>query len=62
MTWEDRRKKNDWRSCLTAEEEAELASIEVQIEALAVTRYDLTKARQRIQNRATTRFRQRKTI
>lgn len=57
MTWEDRRTKNDWRSCLTSEEEAEIASIEVQLRKLASKRYDLTKARQLIQNRATTRFR-----
>lgn len=59
MTWEDKRIKNDWRSCLTASEKAEMAYIDEQIEALAIKRYDLSKARQRIQNRATTRFRQR---
>jgi hypothetical protein len=59
--WTDKRKKNDWRSCLTAEEEAELALIEKQMKTLVAKRYDLSKARQLIQNRATTRFRSRRT-
>lgn len=59
MSWTDRRKKNDWRSCLTVEEEAKLEWLDQQIEALLAKRSDLTRARQLIQNRATTRFRQR---
>ena len=59
MTWTDTRLKNDWRSCLTPDEEAALTEIDAEIKKLAAKLARLRSARKTVQNRATTRFRAR---
>jgi len=61
MTWKDKRNKNDWRSHLTDDEAVEINLLEAEMKALAEKRSRLSKERQLIQNRATTRSRHRAT-